>query len=302
MTGLTLDVARTPLGPEWAGLTFPAYGHLLGLLGLDRADAEGCRPIACTARLDDRPAGLVLAGLPTAARPAAELLSIYVAQDLRDRGLGTTMVAALEEELASRGAPAIEAVYMSGKAGVEALERVFEKRGFGAPQLRKIVVQCTPEEVSRADWYRAARLPASCTIFPWAELSREEYDALQRSQAASPWIPQILEPWSCGQHVDAVSSVGLRAGGQVAGWVLTHRVPPNLIRYTSCFVRADLQRWGLMLPLIVASADRLMGTGVRCTFVTSSQFPEMVAFAHRRLAPLVSYCGASMGVTKTLAG
>ncbi len=295
-----IEAVTAPLGDEWDSMTFPMYRPLLRLLGTGLADASGCRPVARVARAGGVPAGLVVAELPTAERPSAELLSVFVTAEKRGLGIATALLAGIESDLARLGVAELTGVYMAGKPGIDALERVFQKRGFSAPELRKIVAQATPEEISRTDWYRRAVLPATCTIFPWADLPRDEYDALRRSQEAAPWIPQILEPWSCGEHVDAVSSVGLRKQGAVVGWVITHRVPPNLVRYTSCFVRADLQRWGLMLPLLVASVDRLMGTGVLCTFVTTSQFPHMVAFTHRRLAPFVSYCGETRGVSKAL--
>ena len=296
----TIEEATSPLGEEWDGMTFPMYRPLLRLLGTGMTDAHGCRPVARIARAGGLPAGLVVAELPTADRPSAELLSVLVNADMRGLGIATALIAGIERDLMRLGSTELTAVYMAGKPGIDALERVLQKRGFSPPQLRKVVVQATPEEVSRTDWYRRAVLPSSCTIFPWADLPREEYEALKRSQDAAPWIPQILEPWSCGEHVDAVSSVGLRKQGAVVGWVITHRVPPNLVRYTSCFVRADLQRWGLMLPLLVASVDRLLGTGVLCTFVTTSQFPHMVAFTHRRLGPFVTYCGETRGASKAL--
>jgi hypothetical protein len=86
----------------------------------------------------------------------------------------------------------------------------------------------------------------------------------------------------------------------VVGWVITHRVAPLLVRYTACFVREDLQAQGALFPLLVASIEGIMGTGTSCTFVTSSQFPRMVRFTQRRLAPFVSYCGETRGVTKRL--
>jgi peptidoglycan pentaglycine glycine transferase (the first glycine) len=297
-----MEPAAGPLGGDtWAGMTFPLYRPLLALLGSGEADAAGVRPVAHLARIDEVPVGLVLAGLPTAERASAELLSVFIDADFRNQGVATFLLAGLEADLAARGVRELEGVYMAGKPGIDALERVFVKRGFTAPVLRKVVVQCTPEEASRTDWFRKAKMPAGATIFPWAELTPDEYATLRRSQAEQPWIPQILEPWSCGPNFDQVSSVGMRLDGRVVGWILNHRVAPNLVRFTACFVRADLQRRGGMFPLLVASLERLMGTGAVCTFVTTNQFPEMVSFTHRRLGPFVSYCGETRGVSKALA-
>ena len=300
MSAFVIEVAAGPLGDAWAGMTFPMYRPLLALLGTGVADPGGSRPVARLARAGDEPVGLLVAELPTAERPSAELLSLFVVPHMRGLGVATALVASLEEDLAALGVCEVTGVYMAGKPATAALERVFEKRGFTPPQLRKVVVQCTPDEASRTEWYQHAKLPSSCVIFPWADLPLEEYEGLKRSQAEAPWIPQILEPWSCGEHFDATSSVGLRKRGEVVGWIITHRIPPNIVRYTSCFVRADLQRWGLMLPLLVASIRPLLGTDARCTFVTTDQFPEMVTFTHRRIGPFVSYCGETRGVSKSL--
>ena len=300
MSTFESEEARSPLGGDWAAMTFPLFRPLLSLLGAGQASPSGTWPVARLARQDGRPAGLALAEISASDPSTAELLSLLVVSEARGRGLATALVAALEQDLARRGVAEISGVYMSGKAFTPALERVFARRGFSAPQVRKIVVQCTPEEAARTDWFQKARLPEGGLVFPWAELPREEYDQLRRSQAERPWIPQILEPWSCGEHVDAASSFGLRLYGEVAGWVLTHRVAPLLVRYTACFVREDLQAQGALFPVLVASIERLMGTGATCTFVTSSQFPRMVRFTQRRLAPFVSYSGETRGVTKRL--
>lgn len=292
--------ATSPLGEGWAGMTFPLFRPLLGLLGTGQASPGGTRPVAHVAREGDRPVGLALAEVPGSAPATAELLSVLVTGDARGRGLATALLAGLEADLARRGVTTVGGVYMSGKPFTAALERIFEKRGFTPPQVRKLVVQCTPEEAARTDWFQRARLPEGGIVFPWTELPRDEYEGLKRSQAERPWIPQILEPWSCGEHVDAASSVGLRLHGDVVGWVITHRVAPLLVRYTACFVREDLQAQGALFPLLVASIQNIMGTGTACTFVTSNQFPRMVRFTQRRLAPFISYCGETRGVTKGL--
>lgn len=301
MSTYETEEAAGPLGEEWAGMTFPLFRPLLALVGTDMMSPGGTRPVARIARDGGRPIGLALAEIPAATPSSAELLSLLVVSDARRRGVATMLLAGIEEDLSRRGVTEVGGVYMSGKPFTAALERVFEKRGYSPPQVRKLVVQCTPEEAARTDWFQKAKMPEGGIIFPWTDLPRDEYEALKRSQAERPWIPQILEPWSCGERVDPASSVGLRLAGEVAGWVITHRVAPLLVRYTACFVREDLQGQGALFPLLVASINGLMGTGTSCTFVTSNQFPRMVRFTQRRLAPFITYCGETRGVTKPLA-
>lgn len=281
-------------------MTFPLYRHLLPLVGTGAADAQGNRPLACRAVAGGERAGLVLAQVSGAAPATVELVSIFVAPAFRGRGVATDLLACLEQAARQdAGVRQVTGVYMTG-ASTAALERVFAKREFPPPALRKIVLKFTPEEAAECDWYKKARMPAGASIFPWSELTDAERDALKRSQAEHPWIHPELEPWRCDDRFDEVSSVGMRKDGAVVGWVINHRPAPGLVTFTMSFMRSDLARRAAIFPLYVASIERLMGTGVICSFVTSAQFESMVRFALRRGSPFVHYTGETRGVTKTL--
>lgn len=301
MSTLVIEEAGGPLlGDAWAAMTFPLFRPLLALLGTDRATSKGTRAVAAVARAEAMPVGLALAEVPVGPPTSAELLSLYVSAPWRRQGLATRLVERVEETLARLGVAEVTAVYLSGKPSTEAVERIAAHRGFSAPQLRKIVVRLTPEQAERMDWWQRARLPHGCTIFPWGDLAAADHDAIRRSNAERPWIPELLAPWSCSPHFDPVTSVGLRRGDEVVGWVITHRLAPRFVRYTNCFVRAELQWRGALFPMLVASATPLLGTGTECTFVTTAQFPEMVRLTQRRFAPFVTYCGETRGVSKRL--
>jgi GNAT superfamily N-acetyltransferase len=300
VSNFVTETVTSPLGDEWTAMTYPVHRRLLPLLGSESATDDGIRPIACTARMGDRPVGLALAQMPTADEPAAEVLSIYVAPDLRGQGIATALVQGLEEELANRGIPCILGVYMTSLPTVPALERISVKRGFTEPVRRTIVVRATPEEAATTLWYRRARMPADSTIFPWTELTPDERETMQRTQAESGWIHPDLEPWRFDNGFDPQSSVGMRRDGAVVGWVINHRIAPNMVRFTVSFIRGDLARRGGIFPLYVASLERLRGTGATCTFVTASQFESMTKFVIKRCAPFVSFVGETRGVTKDL--
>ena len=146
MPEIVLATAAEALGDEWAALTFSAYRSLLAAVGAGTPDAIGRIPVALCAESDGRPAGLIVAryvpggraGAPPSSPDGslsadAELLSVFVVPDLRNRGLATALVAAVERELALRGARRLAGIYMTGKPSIPALEKVFEKRGFSPP-------------------------------------------------------------------------------------------------------------------------------------------------------------------------
>ncbi len=297
MSAVVTEPASSGLGDDWGPMTFPSYRPLLSSLGM----AGPGLPVARLVRLGDRPLGLALARRDVDDPASAELLSLFVVSESRNQTIGTALLRALESDLSTAGVRRLYGVYMSGKPGVAALERVLAKCGFDPPVRRKVAVQFAPEEPSRAVWYRKARLPDESVVFPWVELTDDELAELKRSQRERPWIPPALEPWSCDQNIDALSSVGLRRKGEVVGWVINHRMKPDLVAFTISYMRPDLARRGAIFPLYVSSLKRLEGTGALCSFVTDADFPDMMRFVLRHVAPYVRYCGETLGVSKAIA-
>src|SRR5690606_4415987 len=107
-----IETATGPLGAEWAAMTFPSFRPHLDVLG-GVNPATGGRPVAVLAAEAGEPVGLALAEIAPDGTPAAELLSLYVAQPARGQGLATMLVERLEGELRSQHVARLEAVYMT---------------------------------------------------------------------------------------------------------------------------------------------------------------------------------------------
>jgi hypothetical protein len=247
--------------------------------------------------------GLALAECPLAAGGTPEVLSLFVHPDRRGQGVGTALLAGIEDELARRGFDRLQGVYMTGKPAVAALERVLWKRHWEPPQVRTLSVRFTPEEAATTPWYGRVRLGPEFAVFPWSELPVVERERLEGSNQQAPWIAAGLEPWRHDrQGFDLVSSLGLRHHGQVVGWVINHRIAPDVVRFTCSFMRPDLARRARILPLYTASIERLRGTECAwCTFVTPVDYPGMVEFVQRHCARFVSFVGETRGSSKRLA-
>lgn len=306
LTGLTLRRLEPSMADVCAPMTFPAYRHLLGLYPAARHPEQGdeklVQPIGVVAAAGPGILGLALAELPLSPEGVPELLSVFVDEGLRNRGLATQLVERLEQELAAKGGTELRAVYMTGKPSIAAVERVFDKRGFSAPEARTITLRFTPEEALLTPWFSRIRLSSEYQVVPWAEITAAERLGLQSSNAEKPWIAAGLEPWRHDRSFHAVSSVGLRYKGEVVGWVINHQVTSDTVRFTCSFMRKDLGRRGRIMPLYTASLERLREAGCRlCTFVTPVSYKTMVDFARKRCAPWASFLGETRGVSKKLA-
>jgi GNAT superfamily N-acetyltransferase len=237
-------------------------------------------------------------GAGHASAATATLLSIYVDRSMRGRGVGTALVAALEEAMGGPTPVRLEAVYMTGKTDVTAIERVFAKRGWEPPARRTYTLRFTTDDAERMPWFgRVPLRDRDFEMFAWGELRQAERDALIASQLAQPWIPEGLEFWR-HDHAgfDPVSSLGLRYRGQVVGWTINHQLSADTTRISGAFVREDLSRRGRLMALWTESITRMKAGGVRwITSITPHQLAPMVAFLARRCAPWATFCGETRG-------
>jgi GNAT superfamily N-acetyltransferase len=276
----TLNRIDNPLtGFVYQGFTFPRFRPHLEVL-----KPEGSI-VAIAASDSDLPVGLVLAEILPDGK-SAEVLSIFVLQKYRGRQVGTSLLIRLEEELFSRGCTSVNLVYTTGKSTTLHLEHLLEKCNWTVPKPRMIVCKSTTDKIADAPWMQKSTLPAAYTVFPWVEITAEERLAIAQQQAAEPWIPPQLIPFDSEQDLEPLNSIGLRYQGQVVGWVITHRLAPDTIRYTCSFVRQDLQKMGRIIPLYVKAIKLQAKAGIpNGIWTVPFIYTSMVSFVQKRMAP-----------------
>jgi GNAT superfamily N-acetyltransferase len=277
-------------------LTYPTFRTRMRAL-----DHDGST-VALGVDLGSQPIGLILAETSTD-RKSAEILSLFVVPEHRGHGLGKTLLTYVEEELYQRGSSQINLVYVSNET-TPALERILKQRNWSNPQLRMLVCSGPISNIKDACWLKLHNsLPSSYTIFPWVELTQQERELIQKQQASSVWYPEILSPFQQKETIEPLNSLGLRYQNQVVGWMITHRVAADTVRYTKLFVREDLQPLGRAIPLL-ATAIRLQLESRETTeavFTVVANNTPMVRFVYRRLAPYLTSVRQSWGSSKLLA-
>lgn len=280
-------------GPDFAGLTFPAYRLLLS--------SGSAAMLAIGVRVDGAPAGLALAVRESTAEEA-ELCSIFVRQAHRRRGLATGLLERLEAALQEAGTPAVHGVYMTGKPSIPVLEHMLARRGWEAPERRMLVLRAHYDRMSRAPWVAKASLGEGFAIGRWDEVSPTERAELRHSHDAAPWIAPDLIPFDFEADAHAPTSVVLRQHGKVVGWLITHRFG-DVLRYTCSYVHPDLQRRARILPLYAEVMRRAHALGIpRGMWTIPVHHPAMMAFAQRWMAPYAEVCDETRGVRKRLTG
>jgi GNAT superfamily N-acetyltransferase len=235
----------------------------------------------------DRPLAYILAYLSKTAKQA-DLLSIFVHPEYRNRGYGISLIDRLEIELLSKGVTSISTLFSDEAVGLK-------------PFLERCSWQIFPGQTTckvgagglQAPWvHHDYRLPTSYKIVPWAEVSSAQKEELWHSNSLEPWIPPEVLPWKHDVCWHPSTSFGLLQESSIAGWLITHQLKPELLRYSCAFCRPDLHKKALMVPLIAKAICQQSRetTDPHAIWTIYPEQQQMLNFVKRHIVPF----GASM--------
>jgi len=200
------------------------------------------------------PVGLAVAELPPAG--AAQLVSLAVAPAARRRGLGGALVEQVERLAGERGAGILEGAYRTSWRSRRAVEALLASRGWSQPEARLVLARGETATARALVRQAAPELPAEAELFGWGELAGAERRAILGRQAEDPWYPEVLTPFQEEPRLEPAVSVGLRWAGEVAGWLVVHRVAFDTVQYSAFFLRPDLRGRGLGRALLREAVRR----------------------------------------------
>ena len=287
------------VGSLYQSLTFPAYRSLLQLL-----QPQGAIVAIGVLGEQKQPIGLALAEI-LADGKSANLLSIFITKNYRFQGIGTALLTRLEAELKARNCQQVSINYTTVNPQISVLERVLQKCNWRSPQPRQLVCKCG-HKMRDAHWVQKKyRLDSSFEIFLWRDMKKEERNLLlAQQQKADSWIPSELNPFHHERNLEPLNSLGLRYRHEVVGWVLTHRIAPDTIRYTCSYIRPDLQKLALILHLYRESI--LLHTAhpeiPEAIWTVPFIFNSMVNFVRKRFKPYMNSIEESRESSKLLIG
>jgi ribosomal protein S18 acetylase RimI-like enzyme len=200
------------------------------------------------------PVGLAVAELPP--EGAAQLVSLAVAPAARRRGLGGALVETVERLAGERGAALLEGAYRTSWRSRRAVEALLASRGWSSPETRLVLARGESATARALVRQEAPELPPEAELFGWGELAGGERRAILDSQQDDPWYPEVLTPFQEEPRLEPAVSVGLRWAGEVAGWLVVHRVAFDTVQYSAFFLRPDLRGRGLGRALVREAVRR----------------------------------------------
>jgi len=249
--------------------------------------------MATTASLGQELVGMAIADIQA---NFAEVISLFVSENHRQRGIATQLVAGMEQGLTQGKIKLVQFGYRSNWQSVAIIERILQKQAWATPVIARIVCK-SDARIAQAPWLHKYKLPPKFTIFPWSELTTSEKKKLQKAS----WYPKNLTPFQEENKLEYANSLGMRYGGEVVGWIVTHRTAPHTIQYTSLFVKQQFQPFGRAIFLLAESIKLQLANGTpNYVFMVDMDHQQMMRFVERRLKPFLTSIVEYRGCFKEL--
>lgn len=288
---MTFSIEILPsLAPDFAGLTYPRYRHVL-----TEKQPQDLDVIALGARVEGKPVGLALIQHLTSYRETSEattrLYSIFVAKDHRRKGIGRALI---EHALASASQASsfqLLAEYSNLMSNQKGFERFLAASGWEPPKLLELrlgaLAECTKDlAVAWAPMMKRAKRKGYASTL-WCEITPEDRKVAQKLAENDPFARRYPF-WQYEKHIDPKLSLALRLNGELVGWVLA-QTPEDQAHhhYVAGFVRQDLQSAG-WLAIGIFDASQLQydqyGPKSLTLYETQGDNPKMITFMKRRQA------------------
>lgn len=286
-----------PQVSKFEKFTYPTYRSLFKTLATNQ------NLVAIGVSLgSDEPIGLGLAYID---ENQAEILSLFIHPEYRNQGLGKTLLNRLEDELIQRKCLQIRVIYVANTT-TPAFENILRQLNWNTPHLRMLVCEGDHESIKKVinslSPKKGLLLPDGYDIFPWNELTKKDKEYILEGQDTYLGYPDLLSPFEDEDILEPMNSLGLRYEDNVIGWMITHRVAVDTIRYTKLFVKKELQGLGYAIPLLVMALQIQLKNSqtTKAVFTVLSDNYQMTKLTHKRIAPHLISSRYSWGTFKLL--
>lgn len=217
----------------------------------------------------------------------AELLSLYVKPAWRQKKVAKTLWTEAESWLKKHQAHTCRFQYIQEENDTLSIDQLLTT--FGWPPLKlEWVVARSELESAKEDRYLShpPRFHRGFEYFPWAELTHEEEQCLRNKQNPHMWYPPHLSPFVHEDRIHYPTSLGLRFQGKLIGWIVSHLMSHDVIRYSSLFVREDFQSRGHSIRLLIRALQLQLETGIAiASLQMKADNTRMIHFVERKIKP-----------------
>lgn len=240
----------------------------------------------------DQPVGWIITYVYSGIKEAL-LTSLIVDPGHQNKGIGSKLMLHLIEHLKALGLRILNFQYSE----CPHLEKMLKQTGFEPSVLlmRRYFFDQSSflNESSLPDWYFSPlpKLPQDFSLFLWSEALPKEIETAKDWVRANPQINQY-SPFDDQYPFDPITSLGLRYKGELAGWMINHRLKPKLLRYTGFYVIPEVRGIGPAVCMLKESIRRHIEDDVDTVGMMEINFKlspsRWIQFIEKRLVPFTS--------------
>lgn len=245
--------------------------------------------VAFAAYADHQPIGLITCFTFIEIKDSL-IVSFAVSPSFQKKGVGLLLMRNLLEHLKTLGIKIVQFTYNTWEVTTPAIESILSKTGWQPSELY-IRRYFFDQHSFHPAWYFSPfpLLPHAYEIFRWEEIKPQEIKQIEN------WINQNkslenVSPFRGKLPYEPLNSLGLRHKGEIAGWMITHRVEPKIIRYSALYTHPEIRGLGPAICLLKESlrwhiSNEITTLGLMEINVQSSPF-YWQHFIQKRLAPV----------------
>lgn len=217
-----------------------------------------------------------------------ELESLLVLPAHRGQGLATGLVEHLERLCAGDEPDKIKAEYRGDRFHQAALERIFEKRGWGAPQVKAHLYKMVVSDLVAHPALERSDPPVG-EFLPWERVDETARKRIRR-QVESGEIPLAASPFQGVETTELNTSLALRTTEGIQGWLIGHRLSTDIVKFGALYVAPSIRRQGVGLSLLCESAHRQHETtdAKKTLFSIPPQHEAALALVDDHLKPVIA--------------
>lgn len=205
--------------------------------------------IAFGAFQQSAPIGICIASLEPI-MGSLDVLHLEVDPVHRNKRIGTTLLAKVQEEAKKQNAKVFSLVYLEGTPETPFVEKILKTNQWKGTRPFLLKAWFDPNKFDHPMLKLPFEYPPGYKTFPWKKLKpSQRKDLLHRDQQNH--FLHVFSPFNDEKNIEHLNSLGLEYKGRVVGWMINHKIDPDTIRYTVLYVEPSLKYRGVGIRLLV---------------------------------------------------
>lgn len=175
---------------------------------------------------------------------SANLIYMFVQRKFRRFGIGTNLLSKVEKLLLEKGIVQLHSNYVENQYSKD-LEEFFLSNEFEINSGDQVVIKIDISNKERTMQFinKYKNLPEGFSTFLWRELIQSEKRLIQEGE--NIWYPDFLSPFKEEENIDYETSVGVKYGEEVVGWMITKQTSFEVLEYATYFLHARFRKQGV---------------------------------------------------------